>query len=70
MPPKWRGRGLWPFCAGPEHDSARSCRLIDMAVKGDSALVDRYIELGLSLGIHIQGFVDAFYGPKSISERV
>ena len=32
--------------------------------------VDRYIELGLRLGRHIDGFVDAYYGPPAVSARV
>ena len=34
------------------------------------AIVDRYIELGLRLGRHINGFVDAYYGPQQIADRV
>ena len=33
-------------------------------------IIDRYLELGLRLGRHIDGFVDAYYGPQQISERV
>ena len=33
-------------------------------------IIDRYLELGLRLGRHIEGFVDAYYGPQQISERV
>ena len=33
-------------------------------------IIDRYLELGLRLGRHIEGFVDAYYGPQHISERV
>ena len=33
-------------------------------------IIDRYLELGLRLGRHIEGFVDAYYGPQSLSERV
>ena len=36
----------------------------------DSFLVDRYLELGLRLGRHVDGFVDAYYGPRTLSERV
>jgi hypothetical protein len=36
----------------------------------DSSLIDRYLELGLRLGRHVDGFVDAYYGPPSISERI
>ena len=33
-------------------------------------LVTRYLELGLALGRHIDGMVDAFYGPPELAERV
>ena len=33
-------------------------------------IIDRYLELGLRLGRHVEGFVDAYYGPQQISERV
>ena len=36
----------------------------------DSFLIDRYLELGLRLGRHVDGFVDAYYGPRTLSERV
>ncbi len=32
--------------------------------------VDRYIELGLRLGRHVDGFVDAYYGPPALASRV
>ena len=35
----------------------------------DSSIVDRYLELGLRTGRHIDGFVDAFYGPEAIADR-
>ena len=35
-----------------------------------SPLIDRYLELGLRLGRHVDGFVDAYYGPSSIRDRV
>lgn len=35
-----------------------------------STAVERYIELGLRFGRHVDGFVDAYYGPPSISRRV
>jgi len=35
-----------------------------------SSLVERYIELGLRLGRHVDGFVDAYYGPPEIAARV
>ncbi|MDQ6839809.1 MAG: DUF885 domain-containing protein [Actinomycetota bacterium] len=34
------------------------------------ALIEDYVELGLSLGRHIDGMVDAYYGPVDIAERV
>jgi hypothetical protein len=33
-------------------------------------LVDRYLELGLRIGRHVDGFVDAYYGPPEIAARV
>jgi hypothetical protein len=33
-------------------------------------VVERYIELGLRLGRHVDGFVDAYYGPPELSARV
>jgi hypothetical protein len=33
-------------------------------------IVERYIELGLRLGRHVDGFVDAYYGPAEIAEAV
>jgi hypothetical protein len=33
-------------------------------------LIDRYLELGLRIGRHVEGFVDAYYGPPGIAERV
>src|SRR5687768_4714267 len=32
--------------------------------------IERYLELCLRLGRHIDGLVDAYYGPAEISERV
>jgi hypothetical protein len=36
-----------------------------MAARGDAGLVDRYLTLGLRLGRHIDGMVDAYYGPPA-----
>jgi hypothetical protein len=33
-------------------------------------IVDRYLELGLRLGRHVDGFVDAYYGPPELAHRV
>ena len=33
-------------------------------------VVDRYIRLGLGIGRHIDGFVDAYYGPPALAEQV
>jgi hypothetical protein len=33
-------------------------------------LIDDYLELGLALGRHIDGLVDAYYGPPSLAARV
>lgn len=35
-----------------------------------SDVVERYIELGLRLGRHVDGFVDAYYGPPELAARV
>jgi hypothetical protein len=32
-------------------------------------LVERYLELGLRLGRHVDGLVDAYYGPAELAER-
>jgi hypothetical protein len=32
-------------------------------------IVERYIELGLRLGRHVDGFVDAYYGPSELAAR-
>ena len=36
----------------------------------DTLIVDRYLELGLRMGRHIDGFVDAYYGPAVLADRV
>ncbi len=33
-------------------------------------LVERYLELGLRVGRHVDGFVDAYYGPRQLADRV
>jgi hypothetical protein len=35
-----------------------------------SSPVERYLELGLRLGRHVDGFVDAYYGPTALADRV
>lgn len=41
------------------------------ALTGDGAgLVDRYLVLGLRLGRHVDGLVDAYYGPAQLSASV
>jgi len=35
-----------------------------------TGIVDRYLELGLRLGRHVDGFVDAYYGPPELAARV
>lgn len=35
-----------------------------------SDVVERYLELGLALGRHVDGLVDAYFGPPAIAERV
>lgn len=32
-------------------------------------IVDEYLSLGLALGRHVDGFVDAYYGPPELAER-
>lgn len=34
------------------------------------AVVERYLELGLRLGRHVDGFVDAYYGPAVLAEAI
>jgi hypothetical protein len=34
-----------------------------------ATIVDRYLELGLRLGRHVDGLVDAYYGPAALAER-
>ena len=34
------------------------------------AVVEQYLELGLQLGRHIDGFVDAYFGPPEVNTRV
>jgi hypothetical protein len=34
------------------------------------AVVERYLELGLALGRHVDGLVDAYYGPADLHEKV
>lgn len=41
-----------------------------MDVADDDGLVGRYLELGLRLGRHLDGFVDAYYGPTAVALRV
>ncbi len=36
----------------------------------EADLVPRYLELGLGLGRHLDGLVDAYYGPADLRERV
>jgi hypothetical protein len=36
---------------------------------GKAGVVGRYLELGLSLGRHVEGLVDAYYGPPAFAER-
>ena len=39
-------------------------------MRGPSDPVDRYLEVGLRLGRHLDGMVDAYYGPRDLAERV
>jgi len=39
-------------------------------VAEENGVVERYLELGLRLGRHIDGFVDAYFGPADIKQRV
>ena len=36
----------------------------------DAGIIDRYLDLGLRIGRHIDGFVDAYYGPPALADRV
>ena len=33
-------------------------------------VVERYLALGLAMNRHVDGLVDAYYGPKAIADRV
>jgi hypothetical protein len=39
-------------------------------VSESDGVVERYLELGLRLGRHVDGFVDAYFGPPDIKRRV
>jgi hypothetical protein len=39
-----------------------------MSMRGSA--VDRYLQLGLRLGRHVDGFVDAYYGPADLAARI
>ena len=41
-----------------------------MTERGEPGLVDRYVTLGLRLGRHIDGLVDAYYGPPGRADAV
>ena len=41
-----------------------------MPADTSNGIVDRYLELGLRLGRHVDGFVDAYYGPADLAARV
>ena len=55
------GRGLGLGRAVPQGQHHLSPGMADAAA--GSTIVDRYLELGLRLGRHVDGFVDAYYGP-------
>ncbi len=40
------------------------------AGRGEPGIVERYLTLGLEIGRHIPGFVDAYYGPADLAARV
>jgi hypothetical protein len=40
------------------------------ATPAETSVVDRYLQLGLRLGRHVDGFVDAYYGPADLAARV
>src|SRR5437764_12453714 len=50
-----------PSCCAPPADQPGIVPLL---------VVERYIVLGLELGRHIDGMVDAYYGPADLKERV
>ena len=37
---------------------------------GQVSAVERYLELALRLGRHVDGFIDAYYGPAALADRV
>lgn len=44
--------------------------VIDPRTEPVDGPVGRYLEVGLRLGRHLDGMVDAYYGPRSLAERV
>jgi hypothetical protein len=40
------------------------------ATEVPNAVVPGYLELGLALGRHIDGLVDAYYGPAELATRI
>ncbi len=48
--------------SGPVRRAVRTAAVTDV--------VERYLELGLRLGRHVDGFVDAYYGPPELAARV
>ncbi len=41
-----------------------------MIDRSEGSPVERYLVLGLSLGRHVEGLVDAYYGPPELADRV
>ena len=41
-----------------------------MTASSDAGPVDRYLEVGLRLGRHLDGLVDAYFGPADLAARV
>src|SRR6516164_9341908 len=71
------GRPKVPMAwAGPPARSHRNCfgppvdGTVADSVKPNTTIVDDYLELGLALGRHIDGLVDAYYGPAELAARV
>lgn len=50
----------------PRRETLRGCGL----AAGAEYLIERYLLLGLELGQHVDGFVDAYYGPPELQQRV
>src|SRR5678815_4644533 len=63
-------RSTTPRPRGPAGPRLSPSCATSWAERRVSDVVGRYIELGLRLGRHVEGFVDAYYGPPETAARV